>query len=67
MHHAHTTEVAMLSLLRGAFRRPTRCDHRFGEWKFYRSRLTGWMQIRYCASCSASENRQVRLRPLPQA
>lgn len=57
----------MLSLLRGAFRRPTRCDHRFGEWKFYRSRLTGWMQIRYCAACSASENRQVRLRPLPQA
>lgn len=57
----------MMSLLRGVFRRTPRCDHQFGEWKFYRSRVTGWMQIRYCSACKACQRKAVDLSRLRHA
>lgn len=56
-----------MSLLRGVFRRTPRCDHQFGEWKFYRSRVTGWMQIRYCSACKACQRKAVDLSRLRHA
>lgn len=57
----------MLLKLCGLLRRTPRCDHRYGEWKFFRSRVTGWTKVRYCEICKACDRRSVTLHRLKQA
>lgn len=57
----------MLLKLRGLLRRSPVCDHQFGNWKYFRSRITGWTQIRYCKACKACDRRPVTLHRLKHA